>query len=173
MLNVSKVYEQLLADQVLKHLNDINFFAGDQYGFLKNSSCEGAATKLIDKIKSQCRKRFIDLKSAFDTIDTKRLICKLKSLGLTQPALDLMASYLNNRVTATRLFKTRSNFLGIEVEVPQGSKLGPLHFITYINDLLGVEFKGSIILYADDAVFTYAANDASQLKDMMKDRLDV
>lgn len=72
--NESKVYEQLLVDQLLSHLNSMNFFVGDQYGFLKQSSCEGAATKLVDTIKSQFKKKyvaciFVDLKRAFDTID--------------------------------------------------------------------------------------------------------
>lgn len=176
--NKSKIYEQVLVNQLMTRLDEIDFFSGDQYGFLKNSSCEGAAVKLVDAIKSQYRRKyvaciFVDLKRAFDTVDTQRLICKLKCLGLTESSLALMSSYLTNRVTATRLFDTVSDFEPVEVGIPQGAKLGPLQFIVYINDLLKLHFKGKIILYADDAVLTYASEDQTALQEMMQHDMNI
>lgn len=85
---------------------------------------------------------FIDLRKAFDTVDPKRLIRKLKRLGLSDSAAKLMLSYLQNRQTATTIGNNRSDFRSVNVGVAQGSKLGPMHFIIYINDMLKLDLIG-------------------------------
>lgn len=103
---------------------------------------------------------FVDLKRAFDTVDTKRLYLKLKRLGLSDNASKLMLSYPDSRQTAT----TIGNFWSIA----QGSKLGPLHFITYVNDLFSIDFISRLILFADDIVLTFIADSPDELQQMMQ-----
>lgn len=79
-----------------------------------------------------------------------------------------MSSYLQNRQTATTIGNIVSNFREVNVGVAQGSKLGPLHFIVYINDLLRCSFIGRLLLYADDAVLTYACDTYEELQQAMQ-----
>lgn len=171
--SLSKIFEELLLRQLYDYLESLNFFIGNQFGFLKNSSCQSAALQLVDIIKSNNKDKFVaatfvDLKKAFDTIDIKLLVLKLKRLGLPVNACKLMKSYLLNRQTATSIGDKVSNFKNINIGVAQGSKLGPIQFVIYINDLLKVDFIGQLILYADDAVLVYSSNCAADLQSAMQ-----
>lgn len=79
-----------------------------------------------------------------------------------------MNSYLQNRCTATKIGDKLSNFKKINIGVAQGSKLGPIHFIIYINDLLKVNFIGQLLLYADDAVLVYVSENPIDLQSAMQ-----
>jgi len=116
---------------------------------------------------------FIDLKRAFDTVNPNRLARKLKQLGLSENAVKLMHSYLVNRKTATTIGKNSSDFATVNVGVAQGSKFGPLHFITYINDLLKMLFFGRLLLYADDAALVYICDSAADLERLMAQDLAI
>lgn len=177
--SVSKVFEYVLSEQLIEYLNSINFFSGHQYGFLKNSSCVGAAHQLVDFIKANFRMKsgrkkkyvaclFVDLKRAFDTVDPKRLERKIRRIGLSSNASKLILSYLQDRRTATVIGEKTSMFRKIMVGVAQGSKIGPLLFIMYINDILQLDFLGNILLYADDTVLYYAADSPAELERTMQ-----
>ncbi len=170
--SLSRVFEELLLRQLyeyLESLESLGMFIGNQYGFLKKSCCQTAALQLVDYIKSNLFRKFVAvifvyLRKAFDTVDPNRLFLKLKRLGLSKNAAKLILSYLTSRQTATTIGNMVSNFRKINVGVAQGSKLGPLHFIVYINDLLKLDFMGQIILYADDAALAYAADSPELLQ---------
>lgn len=175
---LSKVFEYLLSNQLTRYFDSINLFSGTQFGFLKKSSCLGATLQLVSLIKANFRRKyvaclFVDLKKAFDTVDPVRSVHKLKRLGLSNNAANLMLSYLQNRQTATSLGDNLSVFKRILVGVAQGSLTGPVHFITYINDLMHLDFIGRLILYADDAVLTFTADSAEELQRQMQHDIDV
>lgn len=176
--SLSRVFEELLLRQLYSYLESLDLFVGNQFGFLKNSSCQGAALQFVDFIKSNYKKRFvaamfIDLRKAFDTVDTNRLVRKFKRLGLSDSATELLQHYLLNRETATTLGDSTSRFRHINIGVPQGSKLGPLQFIVYINDLLGLNFIGQLVLYADDAAMIYATDTPEALQFAMQHDADL
>lgn len=170
----SKIYERTYADQLTKYLNDQNFFHPNQFGFRRRSSCYSAVLSVMNKIKSSIsRNRYSDLKRAFDTIDPHRLCLKLRQAGLSESAVKLMNSYLTNRRTAVRIGSTRSRYIQVKVGIAQGSILGPLHFVIYMNDIFKLNLKGMLILYADDAVLVYDCESFCELEIYMQHDIEL
>ena len=95
---------------------------------------------------------FIDLKSAFDTIDPQILVSKLEHIGVRGKLLFVIEDYLKNRKQYVRNGDVESILLEVLIGVPQGSILGPLLFIIFINDIMKC-CSMSAALFADDAVF--------------------
>ena len=95
---------------------------------------------------------FLDLSKAFDTFDHSLLLRKLKLVGLSDDTVNWFQSYLTNRKQRTSVGDTLSVAAPITIEVPQGSVLGPLFFVIYVNDLPSGQLASEINLYADDTV---------------------
>ena len=91
----------------------------------------------------------IDLQKAFDTINHEILFQKLKHIGLSLPAIEWVRSYLTNRSTFVEIENQKSTLKDINCGVPQGSILGPLLFLIYINDM-PQSVSCDLSLYADD-----------------------
>ena len=101
---------------------------------------------------------FLDLSKAFDTIDHTILLHKLKYYGLEDSTLRLFESYLKNRKQYTEIEESKSEILPLTIGVPQGSILGPLLFIIYINDFPESTKKFDFIIYADDTTLSSTIN---------------
>ena len=101
---------------------------------------------------------FLDLSKAFDTIDHTILLHKLKYYGLEDSTLRLFESYLKNRKQYTEIEESKSDILPLTIGVPQGSILGPLLFIIYINDFPESTQKFDFIIYADDTTLSSTIN---------------
>ena len=93
---------------------------------------------------------FFDLGKAFDTLNHNTLLNKLYHYGIRGTPLDLLKSYLSDRKQKVSVNGTESQYLPIDIGVPQGSILGPLLFIIYVNDILNAATEANIGLYADD-----------------------
>ena len=100
--------------------------------------------------KAPCLPIFIDLQKAFDTVEHSILIQKLQHYGIRGIALEILKSYLKNRVQGVQINNTRSSYVEVKHGVPQGSVLGPLLFIIYINDLHRAIKNSKTIHFADD-----------------------
>ena len=93
---------------------------------------------------------FLDLAKAFDTVNHKILLDKLHAYGIRGKGHKLIESYLSNRKQKVRIGSHESDLGIIDTGVPQGTILGPLFFILYVNDLLAKKSENSILSYADD-----------------------
>ena len=136
-----KLLEKYITKKITYFLEEKNYFDENQFGFRKNKSTTGALTTILDDIISQLNNSkyslvaYLDFQKAFDTINHEILINKLRDAGLGKNLLALISNYLNGRKQRTKLFSNLSTLMPVVTGVPQGSTIGPLMFIVYINDL--------------------------------------
>ena len=157
---ISKIYERILHDQLTEYFTCNNLLNQSQYGFRKQHDTDSAALEFIDRINEVIsnRKKFLsiymDLSKAFDSISHQILLEKLKYYGLRENAVQLIQSYLSNRKQFVEVDGHKSQLKPITIGVPQGSILGPLLFLIYINDIQNCTSILTAILYADDSTFS-------------------
>ena len=153
---VSKLFEKIVFRQLYKYLTENKLLFTSRYGFREFHSTELAALELVDRVFQylDCGKIpisvFLDMSKAFDTLDHNILIDKLKFYGLTNTPLNWFRSYLYGRQQYVDLDGHISNVTELSTGVTQGSILGPLLFIIYMNDIHDASSKFHFIIYADD-----------------------
>ena len=154
--SVSKIFEKIAQTQLLDYFESNSLLCPSQYGFRQRHSTEHAILEFVDRIISDMDQGFnpiaifLDLSKAFDTLDHQILIQKLKYYGIKNKTLNWLTSYLTNRKQYVQFNNTQSTLCQISTGVPQGSILGPLLFIIYINDFAYVSNFFRSIHYADD-----------------------
>lgn len=152
---ISKILERAVFNRIVEFATKHKIISESQHGFRKNRSTETAIVSFLDKLyenldrKNKCVGLFMDLSKAFDLVNHTLLIEKLKKYGLRGKINDWLVSYLINRTQVVEVSGVKSEKLHIEFGVPQGSVLGPLLFLFYINDLPGF-FDNFLIMFADD-----------------------
>ena len=162
----NKIFEKLLHKRLISFLEKHKLLFIHQYGFRKLHSTTLALIEITDKLKENidignyAMGIFLDLTKAFDTVDHDILLQKLNSYGIRGHSNDFFRSYLTNREQFTFINKKKSTTKSINFGVPQGSVLGPLFFILYINDIqFAIPNSHNIRLFADDAgIFLYNRN---------------
>ena len=136
---INRIFEKLLRDRLYDFVKDKLY--KKQFGFRLKNSTEHPVLDLKEHVLENCSKKlvscilFLDLKKAFDSVSHKILIDKLEYYGVQGVALDLFRSYLSNRKQVTVVDGCVSLLELIEWGVPQGSVLGPLLFLIFINDI--------------------------------------
>ena len=174
----SKLLERIMFNRVYTHVASNNLLYEKQFGFQNNNSTEYAIVQLAKEIHESFDQNeftlgvFVDLSKAFDTVNHDILLTKLEYFGLKNKYLNWFKSYLSNRQQFVSYGdKNKSNNENINCGVPQGSILGPLLFILYVNDLCNASNVLNPIMFADDTNLFVSAKDIKQLFQTMTKEL--
>jgi len=173
---ISKIIERGVHDQLYSYLTNNNLLNSCQSGFRKQHSTTTALLDVTDYILNNMDDGkvtgalFIDLKKAFDTVNSDIILHKLVGFGVTGIALCWFKSYLSGRTQTVSINSSLSDFKNIDIGVPQGSILGPLLFIIYVNSLPDcIDCK--CVMYADDTTLLFTASDPTTLQVNMNESL--
>ena len=173
----SKILEKVVYNHLIEFITKSKVLNKHQFGFRKQHSTNHAVISLVEKLYSALDEGniavtcFLDLKKAFDTVDHSILISKLYKLGIIGPILKWFKSYLSNRQQFVQIHKTKSDIKPVVCGIPQGSILGPLLFILYINDLAEVSDTLHTILFADDTTVTIEGKNEVELINILNTEL--
>ena len=169
LTSLSKILENIVYKRTISFFNDHEVFNNSQFGFRKNHSTTHAILSLVDKVATAIDRSnhtvgiFLDFSKAFDTINHNILLYKLSHYGIRGRALEWFRNYLTNRSQFVFLNGCRSSSAPVPCGVPQGSLLGPLLFITYINDIQMSSDRLSFILFADDSNLFFSHSNPNHL----------
>ena len=162
-----KVLEHIVASSVAKHFTELDILYGLQHGFREKRSCETQLIMLVDELAKnmQMGKQtdliLLDFSKAFDKVAHEKLLLKLQQYGIRGGTLNCIKDFLDNRKQTVVINGINSDEVPVTSGVPQGSVLGPILFLAYINDL-PEHVKSRVRLFADDTAMYLAISSTTE-----------
>lgn len=159
--NDGKILEKIVQKQLQKYMEESQLFVESQSGFREGHSCESLINLIIADWKTAVHQKmkivavFIDLRRAFETLDREILLKKLYKYGVKNKELSWFQSYLQRRTQRTKVEEAVSESINVNLGVPQGSVLGTLLFIIYVNEMPRVVRYSFLKLFADDGLLYF------------------
>ena len=170
---VSKIQEKCVARKLVPHISDILHTA--QYGFQAGVSCASQLVEVFHDIASVLDKGketdiiYLDFSKAFDSVCHARLLCKLNNVGVSGPLLHWFKNYLTGRKQRVVINGCHPSWAEVKSGVPQGSILGPILFLIYVNDLPDVIQNSNLAMFADDSKCFKSVNSVEDSTDLQID----
>ena len=158
----------------MKHFDDNHTLSDAQHGFRKYRSCETQLIETVNNLAKALNNReqvdsiLLDFSKAFDKVCHRKLLLKLKHYGISGNIMNWITDFLNNRTQRVVVRGTFSEPIAVKSGVPQGTVLGPLLFLAYINDL-PESVKSKIALFADDAYLYKSIKSMEDIADLQSD----
>ncbi|KAK3101568.1 hypothetical protein FSP39_004535 [Pinctada imbricata] len=171
---VCKTMEKLIRDEIVRHMETNNLFTKHQYGFRKGYSCATQLIGVIDEWTRLLDNRdeidviYLDFQKAFDTVPHARLLNKLYAYGIRGKVHAWLKEYLNQRKQRVILNGEKSGWAEVTSGIPQGTVLGPILFLIYINDLPEV-VTNAVKLFADDTKLYGKSNNNQDHSSLQQD----
>ena len=173
-----KIFEKIIFNKIYNYLSKENLLNPNQSGFRPSDSCINQLLAITHEIfeafdcnpSLEVRSVFLDISKAFDKVWHEGLIYKIKSMGISGELLNLLENYLSDRYQRVVLNGQTSSWTPVLAGVPQGSILGPLLFLIYINDLPN-ELQSNAKLFADDTSLFAVANDKNVCANILNNDL--
>lgn len=168
--SISKIFEKHVAIQLQSFIQRTNVIHCNQSGFRPRHSCQTALVNLVDSWANEISNKnivgtlYLDLSKAFDYVNHSILLKKLKQYNFSNESILWFSSYLTNRCQLVQINNTRSSLRNIKTGVPQGSLLGPILFLFYINDLPLYLERCNTHLYADDGTLYCFSKSVDELE---------
>jgi hypothetical protein len=167
--HIGKLMEKQIYVQLINYLNIHSFITQDQSAYLANHSTQTSLHRVVNDWLETMNERditgvcFLDIKKCFDTIDHTLLLHKLSYYGINNYELKWFNSYLDDRTQKTVCNGKCSTEQKIHIGVPQGSVLGPVLFLLFINDIVNCIVDGTVNCYADDVVIYVHGKDIDEI----------
>lgn len=162
---IEKILERVIVVRLTNYLEEFGIISKYQYGFQKGKGTNDLLNTFSDFVNTNLNNNFhvvalfIDFSKAFDTINHKILLNSLQNIGIAGPLLVWFENYLRNRRIIVKVSNTYSFPKDIVTGVPQGSNLGPILYIIYVNHVFRLLHESNIFMYADDTVLLAAHRD--------------
>ena len=169
---LSKVCESIVHERLLSHCIENCIISERQAAYLKGDSTMSQLLYIVHFIRTNWGKKnivqgaFLDISAAFDKVWHKGLLAKLNQIGISGNLIDLFASYLINRKQCVVIDGVKSDLVEIKAGVPQGSRLGPLLFVIFINDIVN-DIESEILLFADDTTLLASGKDPAETSEIL------
>ena len=175
---MSKIFERFIFKQLMSFFSEHSILTPLQFGFRRGCSTADAVMNLTSFIYDSLDKKFhsvalfIDFKKAFDTINVNILLEKLSCYGVRGTALNYISSYCRDRQQCVRIGEAKSDLKIVNIGIGQGTLLGPLLFLVYINDICNVSDIFNTVLFADDTCFVASHTDYKFLVRQVNEKLE-
>ena len=173
-----KILEHIVASSLVKHFTELDIFYEMQHGFREKRSCEMQLIMLVDELAKNMQMGkhtdliLLDFSKAFDKVAYEKLLLKLHHYSIRGDTLKWIKDFLDNRKQAVVINGINSEKIPLSSGVPQGSVLGPILFLAYINDL-PEQVESRVRLFADDTALYLAISSTTESKVLQTDLASV